>query len=407
MKREYYSDTISNFLKSSTDEIVGKLAQGSEFPDTLEQRAAWVEEIEILRSALGAHSGAIHFEYSIPRMGERIDVLLIVGPVIFVLEFKTGARDFTSYALDQVMDYALDLKNFHETSHDRFLAPVLIATGAMAVPIDILMTPQNDKMLAPIKSNVAMLDEVIKRVLAFADGEKIDWGEWKTGRYSPTPTIMEAALELYRSHSVSEISRSDAGAINLRETSDAISDIIREARDNGHKTICFVTGVPGAGKTLVGLNIATKYIDAADAHHSVFLSGNGPLVKILQEALARDMVVRTKSRGDKIKKGEARSRVKAFIQNVHHFRDECLVDANRPPVDHVALFDEAQRAWNLAMTADFMKRKKKRSGFAFSEPEFLISYLDRHRDWAVVVCLVGGGQRSIGAKPGSRNGSTP
>ena len=168
--------------------------------------------------------------------------------------------------------------------------------------------------------------------------------------------------------------------------------IIREAKDRGHKAICFVTGVPGAGKTLVGLNVATKYMDTTGAHRSVFLSGNGPLVKILQEALARDMVVRTKARGEKIKKGEARSRVKAFIQNVHHFRDECLVDEKRPPVDHVALFDEAQRAWNLAMTADFMKRKKKRSGFSFSEPEFLISYLDRHRDWAVVVCLVGGGQ---------------
>jgi hypothetical protein len=391
-KREYYSDTISNFLKSSTEEIIGKLALGSEFPDKLEQRAAWVEEIEILRPALSPHSGAIHFEYSIPRMGERIDVLLIIGPVIFVLEFKTGTREFPSYALDQVMDYALDLKNFHETSHDRFIAPVLIATGARSVPLVISRTPQNDKMLAPIKTNAAMFDEVIKSVLAFADGEKINWPEWKTGRYSPTPTIMEAALALYQRHSVAEISRSDASAINLGQTSEAISEIIREAKDNGHKSICLVTGVPGAGKTLVGLNVATNYMDTTGAHHSVFLSGNGPLVKILQEALARDMVVRTKSRGERIKKGEAKSRVKAFIQNVHHFRDECLVDENRPPIDHVALFDEAQRAWNHAMTADFMKRKKKRIGFAFSEPEFLISCLNRHPDWAVVVCLVGGGQ---------------
>ncbi len=392
MKREYFSDTISRFLKSSTEEIIGKLALGSEFPDKLEQRAAWVEEIEILRPVLSSHSGAIHFEYSIPRMGERIDVLLIIGPVVFVLEFKTGAREFTSYAIDQVTDYALDLKNFHERSHDRIVAPVLIATNAKSVSPVISMTPQNDKLLAPIKTNREMLDEVIKSVLAFADGEKIDWYEWRTGRYSPTPTIMEAALALYRRHSVAEISRSDASAINLSQTSDAISEIIREAKDRGQKSICFVTGVPGAGKTLVGLNIATKYIDTTDAHHSVFLSGNGPLVKILQEALARDMVLRTKARGEKIKKGEAKSRVKAFIQNVHHFRDECLADEKRPPIDHVALFDEAQRAWNQAMTADFMKRKKKRSGFTFSEPEFLISCLDRHRDWAVVVCLVGGGQ---------------
>ncbi len=391
MNREYYSDTISGFLRTSTEEIVGKLALGSDFPDTSEQRAAWVEEIQILRSVLGPYSGAIYFEYAIPRMGERIDVLLIIGPVIFVLEFKTGSQDFSAYAVDQVTDYALDLKNFHETSHDRVIAPILIATGAKTVMPVISMTPQNDKLLYPIRTNAELFGQTLVDVLHFAEGEPIDWQIWRTGRYSPTPTIMEAALALYRSHSVAEISRSDAGAINLRETSDAVSDIIQRSKSQGHKSICFVTGVPGAGKTLVGLNIATKYIDTADAHHSVFLSGNGPLVKILQEALARDMVAREKARGKKIKKHDAKSRVKAFIQNVHHFRDDCLIDA-KPPIDHVALFDEAQRAWTPQKTADFMKRKKKTPGFTFSEPEFLISCLDRHPDWAVVICLVGGGQ---------------
>jgi hypothetical protein len=392
VKREYYSDTISNFLRASTEEIVGKLALASDFPDTLEQRAAWKAEIEALRPVLGSYSGAIHFEYTIPRMGERIDVLLVIGPVIFVLEFKAGAREFTRAALDQVTDYALDLKNFHETSHDRLIAPILIATAADSGFLDVQMTPQNDKLLMPMRVNAEMLGQALDMVLASAPDEGIDWHLWQTGRYSPTPTIMEAALALYRKHSVAEISRSDAGAINLGQTSDAISGIIQTSKALKRKSICFVTGVPGAGKTLVGLNISTKYMDIAETHHSVFLSGNGPLVKILQEALARDMVVRTKAKGGKIKKGEAKSRVKAFIQNVHHFRDECLIDEDRPPIDHVALFDEAQRAWNLAMTADFMKRKKKRPGFAFSEPEFLISCLDRHSDWAVIVCLVGGGQ---------------
>ena len=391
MKREYYADSISNFLQASTEEIIGKLALASDFPDTLEQRAAWVKEIETLRPILRSHSGAIHFEYSIPRMGERIDVLLITGPVIFVLEFKTGAKEFTRYALDQVTDYALDLKNFHETSHDRFVAPILVATDAKSILPLVAMTPQNDKLLMPIRSNAESLAEAIEKVLEFAKDKTIDWREWKAGRYSPTPTIMEAALSLYRKHSVAEISRHDAGAINLHQTSETISRVIERAKEDRHKAICFVTGVPGAGKTLVGLNIATKYIDQADAHHSVFLSGNGPLVKILQEALARDMVARTKAQGQKIKKGEAKSRVKAFIQNVHHFRDEGIRDS-KPPVDHVALFDEAQRAWNLAMTADFMKRKKNQPGFRRSEPEFLISCLDRHPDWAVVICLVGGGQ---------------
>ncbi len=392
MKREFYADSIKGFLGSSVDEIIGKLTRESDFSVDPSQKGAWIEEIEILQKVLPPYAGGIHFEYSIPRMGERIDVLLVIGAVIFVLEFKTGAKEFTRYAIDQVTDYALDLKNFHETSHDRVVAPVLIATDAPGVMPLVAMTPQNDKTMVPIMGNAETLADVIKVVLDFARDEKIDWDEWRTGRYSPTPTIMEAALALYRRHSVAEISRSDAGAINLSQTSDAISEIVRDAKDLGRKSICFVTGVPGAGKTLVGLNIATKYIDKADAHHSVFLSGNGPLVKILQEALARDMVARTKARGEKIKKGEAKSRVKAFIQNVHHFRDEGLRDLNRPPIDHVALFDEAQRAWNLEMTADFMKRKKKQPGFHYSEPEFLISCLDRHTDWAVIICLVGGGQ---------------
>jgi hypothetical protein len=392
VKREFYADSIKGFLGSSVDEIIGKLTRESDFSVDPSQKGAWIEEIAILQTVLAPYAGGIHFEYSIPRMGERIDVLLVIGPVIFVLEFKTGAKEFTRYAIDQVTDYALDLKNFHETSHDRIVAPVLIATDAPSVIPLVALTPQNDKLLVPIRANAGILADVIKTVRDFARDEKIDWAEWRTGRYSPTPTIMEAALALYRTHSVAEISRSDAGAINLSQTSDAISEIVREAKDFGRKSICFVTGVPGAGKTLVGLNIATKYIDKADAHHSVFLSGNGPLVKILQEALARDMVARTKARGEKIKKGEAKSRVKAFIQNIHHFRDEGLRDLDRPPIDHVALFDEAQRAWNLEMTADFMKRKKKQPGFNYSEPEFLISCLDRHADWAVIICLVGGGQ---------------
>ena len=188
-----------------------------------------------------------------------------------------------------------------------------------------------------------------------------------------------------------EISRKDASAKNLKITSAAVSEIIKGSRDRGEKAICFVTGVPGAGKTLVGLDIATRYLDASGGNQSVFLSGNGPLVAILTEALARDAVNRAKRQGKKLTKGEARSRVKAFIQNVHHYRDEYLKD-EQAPVDHVAIFDEAQRAWNHHKTADFMKRKKKIPEFAYSEPEFLISCLDRHDDWAVIVCLVGGGQ---------------
>ena len=393
MKREYYSDSIANFQIIAPDEILGILARNNDFSLGQTQRDAWLEEINILKKTLLRFEGAIYFEYSIPRMGKRIDVVLLIGPTIFVLEFKIGEKEFLSSAIDQVWDYALDLKNFHETSHAHLIAPVLIATKAKKVFPVVAVTIQNDKLLIPIKCNVELLDQVITNVLLFAEDIKIDRTQWESGRYCPTPTIIEAAMALYNGHSVSDISRSDASAINLSDTSDAISEIIRFSKEESQKSICFVTGVPGAGKTLVGLNIATKPMDIqTDRLYSVFLSGNGPLVAILREALARDKVRHEKDLRHKIRKSEAMSDVKAFIQNVHNFRDECIVDSEKPPIEHVALFDEAQRAWNLKQTANFMLRRRHTPHFKISEPEFLISCLDRHSDWAVVVCLVGGGQ---------------
>jgi len=392
MKREYYSDSIANFRGTSSNEILGILAKSNEFPLEQTQRDAWLEEINILQKALLHFEGAIYFEYSIPRMGKRIDVVLLIGPAILVLEFKIGEKEFSSYAMDQVWDYGLDLKNFHESSHAHLIAPVLIATKAKSVFPIISATLQNDKLLFPIKCNVELLDQVISEVLILTNDANIDRAQWEQGRYCPTPTIIEAAMALYNGHSVSDISRRDASAINLSDTSDAISEIIRISKEKSQKSICFVTGVPGAGKTLVGLNIATTNIDKNTDDYSVFLSGNGPLVAILREALARDKVRHEKELGHKIRKSEAMSDVKAFIQNVHNFRDECLVDSQKPPIEHVALFDEAQRAWNLQQTANFMLRRKHTPYFKISEPEFLISCLDRHSHWAVIVCLVGGGQ---------------
>ena len=198
-------------------------------------------------------------------------------------------------------------------------------------------------------------------------------------------------MALYGGHSVAEISRSDASGEELHRTTRTISELIARAKAESFKAICFVTGVPGAGKTLIGLNVATQHFDKKNDMYSVFLSGNGPLVKVLQEALARDKVAREKLQGKKYKKRDAYSEVKMFVQNVHHYRDECVRDA-KPPVDHVALFDEAQRAWNLEQTCNFMQRKKGQPNFNQSEPEFLLSCIDRHQDWGIVVCLVGGGQ---------------
>ena len=298
MNREYYSDTIENFLKSNPAEILGILVQNYDFQLEETQRDAWQEEIQILQNVLIGYSGEIFFEYSIPRMGKRIDVLLLIGPVIFILEFKIGEKEFPSYAVDQVWDYALDLKNFHETSHEPYIAPILIASRARCLDTVITTTQHNDRTLIPIKSNCELLHEVIKDVLLFCDGEEIDAKKWKQGSYQPTPTIIEAAMALYSGHSVEEISRSDASAKNLSKTTEAISEIIKTSREKSQKSICFVTGVPGAGKTLVGLNIATNHFDKNNDLYSVFLSGNGPLVAILREALARDKVRPRKRNGE-------------------------------------------------------------------------------------------------------------
>ncbi len=390
LKRAYYSASIEQFRKTAPDEIIGQLTR---YSDSVEQTQtdAWLAEIKMLQSVLKSFGGTVYFEYAIPRMGRRIDVVIITGPVLFVLEFKVGQHKYTLHDIDQVWDYALDLKNFHESSHSHYIAPLLIATEAPTQASIVPETPQNDKLLLPILTNGTNLESIINHVLAFAQGGKIDSLQWEQGRYRPTPTIIEAAIALYNEHSVAEITRNDAGAVNLRQTSGSVADIIRMARAKSQKAICFVTGVPGAGKTLVGLNVATQHINKDDNLYSVFLSGNGPLVAILREALTRDRYRREKNSGKKTTKNKIMNEVKLFIQNVHNFRDEYVRDMS-PPLEHVALFDEAQRAWNQDKTADFMKRRKRIPGFNQSEPAFLLSCLNRHRDWAVVVCLVGGGQ---------------
>lgn len=379
------------------EEIIGTLAQSHQFSIDPAQRDAWVEQIRILQPSLRDFEGSIYLEFSIPRMGRRADVVLVIESAILVIEFKVGEKKFPLHAIDQVWDYALDLKNFHESSRNVVVAPVLVATEAKSPETIVATTSHDDQLLVPIRSNSSTLVSAIQAVLDFCKGGRIDARQWENGRYCPTPTIVEAAVALYAGHSVEDISRNEAStgdqhAINLTKTSDAIFEIVATSKKNHQKAICFVTGVPGAGKTLVGLNVATAHFDIASDLYSVFLSGNQPLVDVLREALARNQIEMGQIEGKKLRKGDARSKVKAFIQNVHHFRDECLLHDTRPPAEHVVLFDEAQRAWNQAQTASFMKRKKGRPDFQVSEPEFLISCMDRHPDWAVVVCLVGGGQ---------------
>lgn len=392
MLNYYYRDSIKSFLKKDISTIVGEISLSDHFDTRNTQNRAWETQIKILKEALYGFKGELFFEFSIPRMGRRVDVLLIVQDVIFVIEFKVGEYNYHRNDVEQVWDYALDLKNFHEPSHQAVLIPILVATEAKSSYLELTTTSHGDNLFNPIRTNEKELHFALHKTLQFCSEEQqVDGEYYSKGRYAPTPTIVEAALSLYNHHTVEEITRRDASAKNLTDTTSVISNLISAARKEKKKKICFVTGVPGAGKTLVGLNVATEHLDHQNDEASVYLSGNGPLVKILQEALARDRVKREKENGNKLTKTRARASVKTFIQNIHHYRDEYLRDPN-PPVDHVAIFDEAQRAWTKEQTVRFMKQRKGIRDFNSSEPEFLISCLDRHDDWAVIICLVGGGQ---------------
>ena len=387
----YYSAPISAFLRANIDEILGRLASQNQFALEGDQRDAWQEEIRVLQSALRGLDGTIYLEFDVPRLGSRIDAVVVAGPGVFPIEFKCGASEYRRADYNQAWDYALDLKNFHRPSHDIAVFPILVATAADTSDA-AWSPPHNDGVRPPMRCNAGDLRRALDQALAMVGGDAIDGAKWEIGAYEPSPTIIEAAQALYSRHSVEAISRSDAGARNLRVTSRSVEEVIDRARATGEKAIVFVTGVPGSGKTLVGLNVATKHRRTDEPTHAVFLSGNGPLVAVLQEALTRDEVVRKQSRGEDARVGAIRQQVKPFIQNVHHFRDDGVRNRTEPPADHVVVFDEAQRAWNVEKTSDFMRRRKKVSGFAQSESEFLISYMNRHQDWAVIVCLVGGGQ---------------
>lgn len=364
-----------------------------EFSTTDLQKNAWRKEIDILQDQLrSVENGDIAFEYTIPRMGHRIDVVCIIHGLIFLLEFKVGDREYRKSTADQVMDYALDLKYFHELSADRYIIPISIPTEAPSVCNEVIF--MEDKISDVLKCTKDNIGLTINSVLSSVQDQDLSMMDWINSRYAPTPTIIEAAQAMYRNHSVRDISRNDAGTYNLTATTETINQIIDDCKRNHKKAICFVTGVPGAGKTLAGLNIANERHNFDADEHAVFLSGNGPLVDILQAALAKDRSNRTG-----ITIAEAKKETKAFIQIIHRFRDEALT-TNNPPAEKVAIFDEAQRAWNEESLTDFMKRKKGVDAFNQSEPEFLIRIMDRHQDWAVIVCLVGGGQEIYNGEAG-------
>ena len=415
--RYYYSDTIASFIDRNVNEIIGKLTLASQHDINDETSQSWVEEIYTLKEILQPYRfrGSIYFEYNIPRMGRRADVIVVIDGIIFVLEYKTSEQKFTREARTQVWDYALDLKNFHEQSAERILIPILVAPKESNKNCSLELKYYEDNVYEPLQVNASKLRDAFAAVLESIPHDTqilVTDDVWAKSGYEPTPTIIEAAIALYEENTVEDITKHGG---DIDNASLELLNIINYCRDNNRKGICFITGVPGAGKTLIGLNTAIDQFNQGEK--AVYLSGNLPLINVLQEALTRDFV-----RRDKIKakqenrkactKEEARSKVKAFIQMIHHYRDLYLegtqieegkivpipgyfqshTDKAYIPAEHVAIFDEAQRAWTKDELCRFMREKKNIKDFPFSEPEYLISCMDRQIDWGVVVCLVGNGQ---------------
>lgn len=383
--RAFYSENTKIFLNQSDFEILGRLADSNGFDLNDKQKNTWKHEILILKDSLKQFSDSqIMFEYTIPRIGKRIDNVLLYQNIVFLLEFKIGENEYNKFEIDQVLDYALDLKNFHKESHDKLLVPILICTEAPEKESKISLYP--DKIVKPLMCNKNNIAEKIFEVVNTFDENDFNYKDWENSAYMPTPTIIEAAQALYAHHNVKDISRSDSGAYNLSITTQKINEVIEYSKQNRKKSICFITGVPGAGKTLAGINIANERHKFDENEHAIFLSGNGPLVEVLQEALARD----EKARNGLNKKDALRKAV-SFIQIIHHYRD-AYVNNEDVPTEKVVIFDESQRAWTKEYIAKFMASKKGILNFEYSEPEFLISTMNRHDDWAVIICLIGGGQ---------------
>lgn len=417
-KRFFYSCTIADFMTKTVDEIVGALTQADTYDINKETSSSWVEEIQTLKDSLAvyANRGSLYFEYNIPRMGRRADVIALIDDIVFVLEYKTSEQRFTREGLVQVWDYALDLKNFQEGSRERILIPILVAPKEKDHNCLFKLKHFEDHVYEPLLTNGARLKECLDSTIQQLTHHTVYSSArddiWAKSGYEPTPTIIEAAVALYEENTVEDITKHGG---DIEKASEELRRIIDYCRTNQRKAICFITGVPGAGKTLIGLNTAIEQFNCGEK--AVYLSGNFPLVEVLQEALTRDFVRRDKikakqERRKACSKAEAKSKVKAFIQMIHHYRDLYLegtevkdgqilpiegyfqshTDKAYIPAEHVAIFDEAQRAWTAEELKNFMKSKKGIKDFPYSEPEYLISCMDRQTDWGVVVCLVGNGQ---------------
>ena len=382
--KAYYCNSIPGFIEDRADQIIGQLVRHA-FEINKDQSEAWNRQISELQCRLKAcgMAGDIIFEYDIVRLGKRIDVILLIRHMVFSLEFKNGKNVFTAQDAQQAEDYAIDIKNFHKESEDLYVCPILIATDAPQYPKEQSIACYSDKQVHLQRENIETLIPKVSTITEkYGEDISIDFEKWFNSPYHPTPTIIAAAVEAYRSHDISQIANSEAGQSDIDKCEEQLANIVEYAKNNHKKCICFVTGVPGAGKTLVGLDVVASNLKLGKENLSVYISGNGPLVEVLRSALKQSV------KDQKVDKKETDIAINALIQGSYAFKRDCVKNPKAPP-ERIMIFDEAQRVWNKEKMTE---KHEKDPLMSVSEPHLLVSIMDRHPDWAVIICLVGLGQ---------------
>jgi hypothetical protein len=386
----FFKSSVDEFLHVPSDQVAGILSStliNAFSGDHSRQLKSWKTQIELLKLALNKVAKAhpktgqwgILFEYPLLRLQRRLDVVLLAGNRVLVIEFKVGGDSYQTADIQQVEDYALDLRDFHEASHHLCIFPILCTTNA---PNRTWNISAKVGVASICLCNTNTLADLLVEVSADENHEQLEIDRWEASQYRPVPSIIEAAELLYAGHKVREVAHASANPENLGTTTDKLIEIIASAQQGGKHVVAFVTGVPGSGKTLVGLNAIHDPRFRQDGRESgAFLSGNTPLVTVLREALARDDAMRNERT-----LRDARREVRTEIQGLMNYLQEYLDShPNKPPIDHVIVFDEAQRAWDAVYGAQKFERPK-------SEPALFLEIMDRHPDWSVIIALVGGGQ---------------
>ncbi|MGH7101279.1 MAG: DUF2075 domain-containing protein [Acetobacteraceae bacterium] len=385
----FYSAGVADFVAADPAAIIDRLVVEQVRHFRVTEAAAigaWESTIALLRAALAtapvADGWRILLEFPLLRLGRRIDTVLIAPEMVLVLEFKIGASGFVAADLEQVEDYALDLRDFHSASRAVPIVPILVATEAAApqedwpLPMAGVAPPMraNGESLGPLIAALA----VHYRPLPAA----IETSAWERAPYRPVPGIIEAARLLYAGHGVAEITAARAGSAELERTTKAVLDAVASAETERRHLVLFVTGVPGAGKTLVGLNVV---FGTGRRLGAAYLTGNPTLVLVLREALARDA-----ARHGTGRLRQARQEVEGKIQRLPWFRDHYVARPDEVPAERAVVIDEAQRCWSRDWA--IRKTRDRESRLSQPEPAHLLDIMARQQDWAVLVCLVGGGQ---------------